>query len=115
MGSKVRHWKERFRDDAEFVYVRSLNLGGGVFAKAGDPVDREKFDLARLRFWWDSGVIRLRDFEAPNVLTGQVMAESKPAVVEAEVNDDDEYGDGISGTVAIPNEIKRKIKKGGKQ
>lgn len=74
MGSKVRHWKERFREGADYVYVRTVNLGGGVIVKAGDPVDLSTLGPkpeARLRLWWDSGIIRLKEFQAPNVLTGR--------------------------------------------
>lgn len=68
----LRHWKQRFHRDAEFIWRRSLTYGGESCAP-GDPIpDALVANKAKLRRFWESGTIELAQFEEPNVLTGQV-------------------------------------------
>lgn len=81
--SNIRHWKEKFDADAEFVYAKTFKLGADLYVKPGDPVDKSMFGKnvkARLRRWWDSRVIRRADFVAPASITsgrcGEIQTES---------------------------------------
>ncbi len=74
----LRHWKQRFHKDAEFIWRRSVTYGGESYGP-GDPIpDTLMANKAKLRRFWESGTIELAQFEEPNVLTGQVKR-STPA------------------------------------
>ncbi len=68
----LRHWKQRFNKDAEFIWRRRVTYGGES-CKPGEPIpDTLTANKAKLRRFWESGTIELAQFEEPNVLTGQV-------------------------------------------
>lgn len=69
---RLRHWKQRFNKNAEFIWRRPT-VAGGVQYNAGDLIpDTLKNNPAKLRSFWEAKRIELADFEAPNVATGQV-------------------------------------------
>ncbi len=69
----LRHWKQRFHKDAEFIWRRSV-IYAGESCKPGDPIpDILADNKTKLRRFWESGTIELAQFEDPNVLTGQVV------------------------------------------
>lgn len=68
----LRHWKQRFHRDAEFIWRRPVTYGGES-CRPGDPIpDILMANKAKLRRFWESGTIELAQFEEPNVLTGQM-------------------------------------------
>ncbi len=72
---KLRHWKQRWDRNADFVWSRRT-IYAGVTYTPGDPIPD---DLAarptKLRRFWESKRIELAEFEAPNVATGQAEPE----------------------------------------
>ncbi len=67
----LRHWKQRFDRDAEFIWRCPLTYGGEC-QRPGDPIPPALMaNKAKLRRFWESGTIELAQFEEPNVLTGQ--------------------------------------------
>ena len=58
--AKVRHWKERFDLDAEFVFAKRLKFGDG-YVYPGDPVPKDEVKPHRLRIWWKGGYISRAD------------------------------------------------------
>lgn len=69
---KLRHWKQRFHKDAEFIWRRPVKWNGKVVTP-GDPIPKELVDQpTKLRRFWESKVVELALFEEPNVATGQV-------------------------------------------
>ncbi len=74
----LRHWKQRFRKDAEFIWRRPV-IYAGEKCNPGDSIpDILAVNVAKLRRFWESGTIELAQFEDPNVLTGRV-ARSTPS------------------------------------
>lgn len=68
----LRHWKQRFNKNAEFVWRRSLTFQGKR-TKIGDEIPETLAENpTKLRRFWESSVIELAEFEAPDVSTGQV-------------------------------------------
>ncbi len=74
----LRHWKQRFHKDAEFIWRRPLVYAGKSCAPGELIPDVLKVNASKLRRFWESGVIELAQFEDPDVLTGRV-AQSTPA------------------------------------
>lgn len=69
---KLRHWKQRFNRNAEFIFRRQITYGNKI-RKPGDPIPKELKDSpTKLRRFWESHTIELAEFEDPNVVTGQV-------------------------------------------
>ena len=67
----LRHWKQRFDKNAEFIWRRPITWQGKT-VKAGDPTPQDLQDnKTKLRRFWEARVIELAEFEEPNVLTGQ--------------------------------------------
>ena len=73
MPLRARHWKQRFSDDAQFVWNKNT-IWFGKDVKAGDPIpDALAADRARKRRFWEAGMISLNGFQAPDVVTGQLV------------------------------------------
>lgn len=69
----LRHWKQRFHKDAEFIWRRPV-IYAGESCRSGEPIpDILKGNKTKLRRFWESGTIELAQFEDPDVLTGQVV------------------------------------------
>lgn len=67
----LRHWKQRFQKDAEFIWRRPITWRGKL-VKAGDPIPEAlATNPTKLRRFWEARVIELAQFEEPDVLTGQ--------------------------------------------
>jgi len=67
----LRHWKQRFQKDAEFIWRRPITWQGKI-VKAGDPIPKDlQENKTKLRRFWEARVIELAQFEEPDVLTGQ--------------------------------------------
>lgn len=64
---KFRHWRQRFREDAAFIWRKNLTYAGGHEIQVGDLVDVEKLEISRrkLRRLWESNYIELAHFELP--------------------------------------------------
>lgn len=62
---KVRHWKQRFCRDDDFVFRKRLRNGDGWFMP-GDPVDKEAIGPNKLRLWWKAGVIEIANWVPPS-------------------------------------------------
>ena len=83
----LRHWKQRFNKNAKFVWRRSI-VYAGIQTVVGKSIPKILADSpTKLRRFWESSVIELAEFEAPNVLTGQRLkpltkAEKKKAETE---------------------------------
>jgi len=91
---KLRHWKQRWNKNAEFIWRRPV-VFGGVMQNPGDLIPESlKANPRKLRLFWESQRIELADFEAPNVSTGIVEAPPAPPVevmLTASSVLDDEY------------------------
>lgn len=75
---KLRHWKQRFDRNAEFVFRRRLTWGGRAY-EPGAGIPRALRDSpTKLRRFWESGTVELAEFEEPNVATGQVESRIPP-------------------------------------
>lgn len=75
---KLRHWKERFRKDAAFIWARPIKWGGERVTP-GDRVPQDLLDKpTKVRLFWEAKVIHLADFTAPNVATGQITPVPEP-------------------------------------
>jgi len=67
----LRHWKQRFQKDAEFIWRRPVTWQGKQ-VKAGDLIPKSLAENpTKLRRFWESRAIELAQFEEPDVLTGQ--------------------------------------------
>lgn len=72
---KLRHWKQRFDKNAKFIWRRPIVFQGNK-VREGDPIPQAlENNPTKLRRFWESKVIELAEFAAPNVATGQVPAE----------------------------------------
>lgn len=69
----LRHWKQRFHKDAEFIWRRSVVYAGEKYGPGDSIPDALAGNKTKLRRFWESGTIELAQFEDPNVLTGQVV------------------------------------------
>lgn len=76
MVRRLRHWKQRFNKDAEFIFQRPLTYCGVAY-EPGDAIPETlALNKTKLRRFWESHTIQLAEFEAPNVATGQVEDDS---------------------------------------
>lgn len=67
----LRHWKQRFKNNADFIWRRPV-IWQGKAVKAGDPIPKSLAEnKTKLRRFWEARVIELAEFEEPDVLTGQ--------------------------------------------
>lgn len=67
----LRHWKQRFDKNAEFIWRRPITWQGKLVT-AGDPIPKDlQENKTKLRRFWEARVIELAQFEEPDVLTGQ--------------------------------------------
>lgn len=83
--AKLRHWKQRFNKDAKFVWTRSI-LYAGATTVAGEIVpDELSKNAIKLRRFWESGVIELKEFKAPDVQTGQVVLKKEEKVIKTKL------------------------------
>jgi len=73
---KVRHWKQRFDPEAEFIWRRAARVPGGS-AAPGDRVEKSAFPLRRLRKLWDAEWIELAEWEAPDMRRRRLAAEAR--------------------------------------
>ncbi len=68
---RLRHWKQRYEKNARFIFRRHLKWGAKEY-QPGDLIPDELIAMpAKLRRFWESRVIELADFSAPNVATGR--------------------------------------------
>lgn len=71
-----RHPKQRFDENADFVYRKRLRMGGEdpekAYVNPGDPVDKAAFRPGLLKRWWRAGIIELADWTPPE--RGRVLA-----------------------------------------
>ena len=62
--SKVRHWKQRFDPNVEFIFRRGMRFAGKQY-KRGDLVPKRLLkQKLKLENFWEAGVIELAKFEA---------------------------------------------------
>ena len=87
---KLRHWKQRFNRNAEFIFRRRVNWGTKIY-EPGDLIPKELQDNpTKLRRFWESHTVELAEFDVPNVATGQVEDVQPPKGVTV-----DEVGKGF--------------------
>lgn len=73
---KLRHWKQQFDKNAAFIWRRRM-LYRGTITVPGTPIPEFLANnRTKLRRFWESQVIELAEFDAPNVATG-VVAEKR--------------------------------------
>lgn len=73
----LRHWKQRFNKNAEFVWRKSVKYNGQQMV-LGSAIPKQLADSpTKLRRFWESGVIELAEFDEPNVLTGESSKSEK--------------------------------------
>ena len=107
----LRHWKQRFNKNSKFVWRRAKVFAGIQYA-IGDDLP-EDVAMTKLRRFWESGVIELAEFQAPNVATGLVdedlepVDDEDPDESEGDESEDDEPED-------VPVETKSRKKRKGK-
>lgn len=86
---KFRHWRQRFREDAAFIWRKNLLYAGGHEIKVGDLVDIEKLGISRrkLRRLWESNYIELAHFEVPlgSAVLPQDVRDAAAAAAAAQV------------------------------
>ena len=69
---RMRHWKQRYDYNAEFVITKKLRWGDDPnkpHLLPGDPVTPEikaKLGATRLKRWWEAKVIARADFDEEN-------------------------------------------------
>ena len=79
---RLRHWKQRFDPGVQFIWRRAVRWHGKL-VKTGDKIPKALAEHpTKLRRFWESGVIELANFEAPNVLTGRVKKIGELEMVE---------------------------------
>ena len=65
MVSKLRHWKQRFDPDAQFIFRRDIVWGTDSY-KVGDAIPQALADNKyKLRNFWESETIELAQFDPP--------------------------------------------------
>ena len=72
----LRHWKQQYDPNADFIFRRGLQYGPETFEPGDDIPQALKDNKGKLRRFWEAGWIELALFDEPNVATGQV--EGKP-------------------------------------
>ena len=71
-GQRLRHWKQCFSPNAEFVWAK-YTLFNGIPTVPGVALPSELVSKQnKLRRLWDSGFIKLAHFDTPDVATGQI-------------------------------------------
>lgn len=79
---RLRHWKQRWNKNAEFIWAKQVTWMGEPTVP-GKPIPAELVAMpTKLRRFWESKVIELAEFDAPNVATGQVEAKAEEEVPE---------------------------------
>lgn len=68
---RLRHWKQKFRPGAEFVWAKCLLFGGALTVPGRKIPKKLSANRNKVRRFWDSGAIQLAKFIAPDVATGQ--------------------------------------------
>ncbi len=72
MRRRLRHWKQQYNTNSDFIWNRSLTWEGKK-TKVGKTIPKSLAQNKRkLRAFWEAGVIQLAEFVAPNVRTGIV-------------------------------------------
>lgn len=91
---KLRHWKQRFDKDAAFVWRKSILYGKG-YTKIGGKIPKElAADRNRLRRFWESGVIELKEFKEPqDILRPTKVDDVTPEGQEGDVTPEGQEGD----------------------
>ena len=60
---KLRHWRQRFRKDAKFIFRRRTRFGGKIY-KPGDKIPKELAqNRTKLEYFWEDQRIELWQFE----------------------------------------------------
>jgi hypothetical protein len=82
---RLRHWKQRFQKDADFIWNKAV-MWQGTQVKIGDKIpDILSNNTNKVRRFWEAGVISLMDFSEPDVLTGQVPVDPADVVVTGDL------------------------------
>lgn len=63
---RIRHWKQRFNAEDEFVYMRHCRTVTGAHT-VGEYVDKSEYTLVRLRRMWDAHYIQIANWVAPEL------------------------------------------------
>jgi len=97
---RLRHWKQRFNKDAEFIFRRPMKFEG-VNHQAGDPIPEVLFNnKTKLKRFWEAKAVELAEFEAPDVATGALpepeVEQIDPPVSEEEPTDAEDEADDVS-------------------
>jgi len=73
--AQMRHWKQHFHADADFVWRKRKNVGPGEWSKFGDPVDKSKMKRGKLKLLWELGWIELANWSPPQIAirTGPIV------------------------------------------
>lgn len=94
MVSRARHWKQRWDADANLVFARRMRMGDNPnkpFCLPGERVTkkmRTKIGLHRLRRWFETGVLEISDWKAPEPQRERALAAAEAEVkTEERVND----------------------------
>lgn len=82
----LRHWKQRFQENAKFIWRRPVTWDSKD-VKAGDPIPESLANNRnKLRRFWEAKVIELAEFEAPDVATGQApVTDPEPDPIDANI------------------------------
>ncbi|MEE8609003.1 MAG: hypothetical protein V3S55_15470 [Nitrospiraceae bacterium] len=72
---KLRHWKQRFDRNAEFIWRRPTEYGDWTYESGESIPEQLANNPTKLRRFWESGRIELAEFEMPDVTTGQVESD----------------------------------------
>ena len=72
MSLRTRHWKQRWDPKADLVFASRMRMGTKAkpFCMPGDKVTeamRKRIGLHRLRRWFETGVLNIADWKAPEV------------------------------------------------
>lgn len=89
MSLRTRHWKQRWDPKAELVFVSRMRVGTKAkpFCLPGDKVTkaiRDRIGPHRLRLWFETGVVKIADWKAPEPQRERAIAR---AAQEAKVED----------------------------
>lgn len=88
MKARIRHWKQHWSPDADLVFAKRLRMGDDPekpFALPGEPVTeahRAKLGLARLRRWFEAGVLEIANFVAPEPQREQALRVNSDRLTE---------------------------------
>jgi hypothetical protein len=93
MGIRTRHWRQRWDPKADLVFARRMRMGDNPkkpFVMPGEKVTkkmREKLGLHRIRIWFETGVLEIANFVAPEPQRARALAEQEQRVnAETELN-----------------------------